>query len=243
MILFDEEYKLILGFYLFEKKSLEDKKVITIFTRKLCEFTHIERSVTQIEYILSCYKNVDPKFSALVIKENENFKYYLEIYQSEKAYKELKELYNRFKNYKHEEKKEKAIFNNTYIKDKPVPKKEIITEIISSYPRDESKKINAMYLAGFKCEISSNHESFLTQEGIPYLEGHHLVPLRYQRMFNKSLDVEANIVCLCANCHREIHYGKNSSQLVKLLLNKRVNRLKECEIEINTSELLKMYER
>ena len=39
------------------------------------------------------------------------------------------------------------------------------------------------------------------------MEGHHLVPLEYQDLFNESLYFVDNIVSLCPTCHREIHYA------------------------------------
>lgn len=40
------------------------------------------------------------------------------------------------------------------------------------------------------------------------MEGHHLIPLLNQGRFEYSLDVYANIVCLCPVCHRMLHYGR-----------------------------------
>ncbi len=39
------------------------------------------------------------------------------------------------------------------------------------------------------------------------MEGHHAIPMRLQPRFHHSLDVYANIVCLCPICHRRIHHG------------------------------------
>lgn len=68
------------------------------------------------------------------------------------------------------------------------------------------------------------------------METHHLIPLEYWKSFDNSLDVEANIVCLCSNCHNEIHYGVDAARLIKPLFEKRVRELKEAGIEIELEQ-------
>ena len=46
-----------------------------------------------------------------------------------------------------------------------------------------------------------------------YMEGHHLIPMRWQESFNTSLDVYANIVCLCPTCHRLLHFGRDCDKI------------------------------
>lgn len=51
-----------------------------------------------------------------------------------------------------------------------------------------------------KCECC-NSESFITASGDPYIEFHHLIP------FSKlGPDYYLNLIALCPNCHRKIHY-------------------------------------
>lgn len=65
-----------------------------------------------------------------------------------------------------------------------------------------------MEAAGYKCEINSEHTTFTAKStGHPYMEGHHVVPLKFQNKFSKNLDIYANVVCLCPVCHRLLHYG------------------------------------
>lgn len=42
------------------------------------------------------------------------------------------------------------------------------------------------------------------------MEGHHALLMKFQDRFSQSLDVYANIVCLCPICHRFLHYGMKS---------------------------------
>ena len=68
-----------------------------------------------------------------------------------------------------------------------------------------------MEIAEYKCEISPQHITFTSKNtGHFYMEGHHAIPMRHQDKFTKSLDVYANIVCLCPICHRLLHYGIES---------------------------------
>lgn len=73
------------------------------------------------------------------------------------------------------------------------------------------------------------------------METHHLIPLEYWRFFDNSLDVEANIVCLCSNCHNEIHYGKYATKLIEPLFRKRKDELLKAGIDIEIYDLISMY--
>ena len=64
---------------------------------------------------------------------------------------------------------------------------------ISEYVKHRSKGI---------CELCKNPAPFLTKNGTPYLETHHVVSLS-----NDGVDTIYNTIALCPNCHREIHYG------------------------------------
>lgn len=83
-----------------------------------------------------------------------------------------------------------------------------------SIKRNPQKAINALKYANYKCEINPEHKSFISgSTGKEYVEAHHIIPLSQQCNYKKSLDVEANIVALCPNCHKKIHHTsfKNTS--------------------------------
>jgi len=67
----------------------------------------------------------------------------------------------------------------------------------------------SLMLAGYRCELNPSHETFQSSvTGKNYVEAHHLIPLRAQGDFGDcSLDHEANIICLCPNCHRLMHHA------------------------------------
>lgn len=114
----------------------------------------------------------------------------------------------------------------------------------SSFKRSPKKSAEAIIIANFTCEVNSNHRSFIskrTQEN--YCEGHHLVPMENQGSYNFSLDIHANIVSLCPNCHRILHHGikEEKIQILTDLWQNRQDRLQDCGIYITLEELLECY--
>jgi Predicted restriction endonuclease len=94
---------------------------------------------------------------------------------------------------------------------------------------------------GFQCEISKSHTTFISRcNDEPYLEGYHLIPISRQDRFDKSLDVYANIIGLCPNCHRQLHFGRllEVREILKGLYDLRVNRLAASGLVISKDEFL-----
>lgn len=125
-----------------------------------------------------------------------------------------------------------------------------------SRPRKEPLKINSkkVYLRSFKesqkaikraenqCEYCREHSSFSRKsDGNKYMEAHHLVPMSQNDKFDNDLDVLANIVSLCSECHNRIHYGRDANLLIKKLFDERIERLRSAGINITLKELYKIY--
>lgn len=124
----------------------------------------------------------------------------------------------------------------------PAPKPEKIYGSTASFKRSEAKAKRSLILAKYKCDLDSSHQSFITKNGKPYMEAHHLIPLNAQDDFEHSLDVDANIVCLCPNCHRKLHFGEDiSSDLLKLYL-LRKNVLEASGLYVTFEELKRIYD-
>lgn len=97
---------------------------------------------------------------------------------------------------------------------------------------------------GYICEIDGSHVSFINSKGKSYMEAHHLLPMSSQKnFFPVNIDREENIVCICPNCHRAIHYGSTKEKEERLckLYDLRENGLKNNGINIEKRELLKLY--
>ena len=136
----------------------------------------------------------------------------------------------------------KATASPTY-QGKPKKKKKP-TKVSSTetYPRDTKTALNALEIAGYKCEIDSEHPTFIRKKNdLPYTEPHHLIPMAYSDNFDFSLDVEENIVSLCSHCHNQIHYGKDVEAILRPLYEQRKEMLARVGLYIKYAELLKMY--
>lgn len=127
------------------------------------------------------------------------------------------------------------------LKEKPSPS--ITRKGQTYFIRDHQVALNALNHASFKCEVNPLHQTFIRKkDNLPYTEAHHLIPMAFQNEFDYSLDIEENIVSLCSHCHNEIHYGKNSKELITSLYNLRINLLKSKKIDISLQKLLSYYD-
>jgi 5-methylcytosine-specific restriction enzyme A len=110
------------------------------------------------------------------------------------------------------------------------------------YLRNPKYSKFALYLADYKCEFNNEHTTFFNGKH-QYMEGHHLVPMSQQDHYQISLDIPANIISLCPNCHRALHYGDKPTKkkILNILLNKREDLLNKLGIKIQKKELIKVY--
>lgn len=126
----------------------------------------------------------------------------------------------------------------------PVPIPVVKSGGNKTWPRNATIAANSIIHSNYTCTFNINHLSFTSNKTKkPYMEPHHLIPLSEQDKFPVSLDVEANIVSLCSDCHNCVHYGTNKERLyiLRKLFNSRKNRLTNCGIIINFDELLNIY--
>lgn len=102
--------------------------------------------------------------------------------------------------------------------------------------------------SNYKCVANIDHATFESKKtGMNFMEAHHLIPIRYSEKiwdkFNKNIDCVENLVSLCPNCHRAIHYGSKyvRDELIHLLYMKKKTELYRVGISISESDLLDMY--
>lgn len=128
-------------------------------------------------------------------------------------------------------------------KGKPKNKQEpIYSNGTKTYPRGRQTALNALARAKYECEINVDHPTFKRKKtDVNYTEPHHLVPMAFSDQFEKSLDVEENIVSLCSNCHNQLHYGQGAEELLKILYDERKEHLRKAGINISLIELLEKY--
>ena len=104
--------------------------------------------------------------------------------------------------------------------------------------------------AHYKCAFDETHETFLTNKGVPYMEGHHLIPCTssnaelFWSKFKRNIDCVENIICLCPTCHRRIHFGSKEEKgtIIKSLYQKQILSLKTVGLDISIEELLSLYD-
>lgn len=113
-----------------------------------------------------------------------------------------------------------------------------------TYPRSKVIQQQALERANYKCEINPEHTTFISKYSEkPFMEAHHLIPGAYtdSGLFEYSLDHIANVVCLCPNCHKEIHFGIDTDKKISELYELRKDMLKEAGIFVELRSLLEMY--
>ncbi len=128
----------------------------------------------------------------------------------------------------------------------PEPRKELVVSGKRSvYPRSKSVAIKALARADYQCECQKDdeiHPGFIRKvNGKNYTEPHHLIPLSVQELFSNNLDVQANIVSLCSNCHNQLHYGIAPEPLLKELFKKRRKELELAGIKVSLKKLISFY--
>jgi len=124
---------------------------------------------------------------------------------------------------------------------RPKPKKYGGTAKFHSNPR---RSKNALIAAEFKCELGKSHATFINKTTHrQYMEAHHLIPMSKQASFPQDIDVPENILCLCPNCHRKIHFAEDTSRIdiLKRAYERKKRKLPSRGISIGFDELLTIY--
>ncbi len=102
-------------------------------------------------------------------------------------------------------------------------------------------RTQAIVMAGHLCEMDASHKTFISESTNNwYMEGHHALPMSAQNSFPVSLDVYANIICLCPICHRRIHYGLRDDRvsMIRKIYDQRSTRLVNSGIKISRDDFV-----
>jgi 5-methylcytosine-specific restriction endonuclease McrA len=94
-----------------------------------------------------------------------------------------------------------------------------ISKILIIRKRDQKVKAWVLTEACGLCELCQQAAPFITENGDPYLEVHHVVSIARQ-----GADTVENTVALCPNCHRLLHHAVNNVEHTERLY-KQVPRL------------------
>ncbi|WP_419775355.1 hypothetical protein WJ437_02700 [Ignavigranum ruoffiae] len=125
----------------------------------------------------------------------------------------------------------------------PISLKLLDPKEIAVFARNKNFSEVAKRQAQWQCEVNLNHSTFIMESGVPYMESHHLLPMYTQIYYKYSVDFPDNIVCLCPNCHRKLHYGlyKEKIELIEKLYSSRKDKYKQFGIDLTLKELLEYY--
>jgi predicted HNH restriction endonuclease len=87
-----------------------------------------------------------------------------------------------------------------------------VTRYNTVYARNPAIRAAVMKRAKGKCEFCGAF-GFTSVDGTPYLECHHIVALA-----NDGADRMTNVIALCANHHREAHFGEQREEIEKQMI-------------------------
>ncbi len=98
----------------------------------------------------------------------------------------------------------------------------------------------------YRCELADfrkcDEASFISKkDNNVYLEVHHLIPREFSNEVGASIEVLANYVALCPNCHRMIHHAKDETRkkyLIRIFEERKVF-LERIGIQIDFETFLK----
>ena len=125
----------------------------------------------------------------------------------------------------------------------PVTNKQLL--VADTWRRSSIIKMQSIESAGYECEVNPTHVTFTAKStGMPYMEGHHALPMKCQDRFKSSLDIYANIVCLCPTCHRLLHYGiaSEKANVIDKIYYDRADRLAASGIKVGKNEFENLME-
>ncbi len=115
-------------------------------------------------------------------------------------------------------------------------------------PTDSKIACTVIELSGYKCEyatsIGKRHRLFIGKNKNPFMEGHHLVPMKAAKdFFPLNLDRPSNIASICPGCHALLHHAtKDEKRIVlKVLYDNHIEQLNNDGIYISFEKLLEKY--
>ena len=124
-----------------------------------------------------------------------------------------------------------------------IAKPKTVTTSSTHWRRNQIIITQAIEGAQYQCEHDPAHMTFTARStGQAYMEGHHLIPMKYQSQFDCRIDVYANVVCLCPTCHRLLHFGCDLERryAVEQLFDLRNERLIHSGIDLSKNDFLEL---
>lgn len=145
-----------------------------------------------------------------IAKENNLTEYAkLEIKQFIKVnnFEDIQNIEKRFQTDVEKSKKDSTEARRKRLKNVKSTKPMKTTAITVVYLRNSDVVAEVLFRANGVCEFCNHKAPFLKQNGEPYLEVHHIVPLS-----KDGHDIVENALALCPNCHKEAHFGSEKNK-------------------------------
>lgn len=133
--------------------------------------------------------------------------------------------------------------NNMHLMDIAVTKPPLSNANSKQWKRNPIVTAQSIRYAHYMCELDSSHVTFISQStGKAYMEGHHIIPMKHQALFKCSLDVYANVICLCPTCHRMMHFGRLSEKkrIAEKIYENRYERMQKSGIGLTREEFIEL---
>ncbi|MCI9617243.1 MAG: hypothetical protein HFG31_04465 [Eubacterium sp.] len=211
------------------------------------------------DYINVQSLNQNEKKTINMFTINEKGRIFLEKFKN-KNQKTINSL-NDYNNILLEEKKQMNLTKNEdifTIYDEDFTEEDFFDEKIKAYalrnglnrrpPTDYQLKETVIELNGYKCEYAiatgKRHYVFKGKSKKPYLEGHHLIPMKAAfDFFPHNLDRPSNLVSLCPGCHALLHHATKEDKIkvLKVLYDNHIEQLRKDGIYISFEKLLDQY--
>ena len=136
--------------------------------------------------------------------------------------------------------------DDQYQKDVASPqlRKDSSTVIVNRHSRNAALGQKVCGDAEYKCQYNPDHETFISAStGDFFVEPHHFIPVSRNGEFEYDLDVEENIIVLCPNCHRAIHYGEINlrKKMIDSFYGHRIDELRNKRIDVTLNKLYEFY--
>jgi hypothetical protein len=110
--------------------------------------------------------------------------------------------------------------------------------------RNNSLRDEILKRSNYTCELCKKTNTFQDKDNKWYFEAHHIIPFNIsnQKSFKVSLDHMSNLVCLCPECHRKVHFSelKEQIQSLEMILNKKPLLKKYYQIK-DSKQLMNFY--
>jgi predicted HNH restriction endonuclease len=115
-----------------------------------------------------------------------------------------------------------VIFSSGYIDEENLEPSVVTSDLklvsVDRLSRNSSLRFEILKKANFTCQLCNKKETFQDKNNTWYFEAHHIIPfnLENQKKFSVTLDHLSNLVCLCPECHRKVHFSSLNEQLAAL---------------------------